>query len=542
MARGARDVRGKIELVWLRRRLPSVALVAIGACGDAPPPPQPTPNNCEDPPRGPAMAQFTDVTAASGIDFQYEASDFTGGALAVADLDGDGLPDIVASRQLGGLAVFRNRGSLHFEQVTDSGLDPTFAASAIAAVDLDNDLGDIDLVIAGAGTAYVMANLGNGTFTQVAKFDDSGTTQHVLPVDLDGDGLLDLYFSNHDLSNPGNTNRLYLNRGGLQFAFGGAVGAGQAWSATALDVDGDGDQDLYIANDTLLADFGSSAENELPVGAVDLLLRNDGPGPDGIPHFTDIAADMGLAQPRSSMGGLLADFNDDELLDIYIPNFGAKKVFVREPRPQLRARAMAAFGGGYIDDAVELGLAAIGRLTPDCTPPTTEACLLLSWSAAVSDFDLDGYDELLVVNGVSVSPAPPPPVLMFTSGPSLPYTEVSPDIACMDARGLVVTDLDGDGDQDIIIGQQTGPLVIYEDRGTPEPTTWLRAILHGSASNRQGIGAVLTLHMTSGRTQTRAIGAGGVLDTSSPAEGFSGSGPMPSRASTCSGHPVDKPR
>ena len=496
--------------------------MTISACGDSTPPA--VTSNCTDPPRGPPISWFDDVTASSGVDFHYDATDVTGGALAVADLDGDGRPDIVAGRQVGGLAMFRNYGSLQFEAVTDSGLDPTLAISAIAAVDLDND-GDIDLVLAGQGTAYVMANQGDGTFVQVAVLTDSGITQHVLAVDLDGDGLLDLYFSNHDLGNAANTNRLYMNRGGLQFAFGGAIGAGQAWSATALDVDGDGDQDLYVANDTLLADFGPDfSETELPAGSVDLLLRNDGPGPDGIPIFTDIAADMGLAQPRSSMGGTLADFNDDGLLDIYIPNLGAKKVFSRDPGPQLRVRGDGVVDTGYVDDAPALGLAAINRIVPECTPPRTEACLLLAWSAAVSDFDLDGYDELLVVNGVSVTPAPPPPVQLFTRGPSLPYTEVAPNIACMDARGLVVTDLDGDGDQDIVIGQQEGPLVIYEDHGTPSPTVWLRVMLHGHASNREGIGAVVTMTMASGRTQIRAIGAGGVLNTSSPAEAFFGLG------------------
>jgi hypothetical protein len=488
------------------------AVACACACGkDAGDPSGPA---CEDPPRGPAMAWFADVTYASGVDFHYATVDFKGGGLAVVDLDGDGRPDIVAGRRTGGLAVFHNLGSLRFQQVANSGLDASLAITAIAAVDLDND-GDRDLVLASPGVAYVMANQGDGTFRQAARLDSSGTTEHILPVDLDGDGLLDLYFSDYDVrSNADTQNRMYMNRGGLQFAFTGMMGAGQSWSATALDFDGDGDQDLYVANDTLLVDFGrpvasSPSTSYLPV---DLLLRNDGPGPDGVPRFTDVAADMGLAKPRSSMGGLLGDFDDDGSFDLYVPDFGAKKLFLRDP------------AGGYVESAAGLGVNGIVRDNARCGPGTeNEDCLLLSWSAALSDFDLDGYDELLVVNG-ETELGRPPPVLLFARGPEPAYHEVAPDIGCLDARGLIVTDLDGDGDQDVVISQKEGPLVIYKNLGRPAPGMWLRVELHGHASNREGVGAIVTLHMASGRTQRRVVGAGGIIHSASPAEAFFGLG------------------
>jgi hypothetical protein len=462
------------------------------------------------------MARFADATHDSGVDFHYATVDFKGGGLAVVDLDGDGLPEIVAGRRTGGLALFHNLGSMRFQEVAASvsGLDAGLVITAIAAADLDND-GDRDLVLASAGVAYVMANQGDGTFREIARLESSGTTEHILPVDLDGDGLLDLYFSNYDSSSiAASQNRLYMNRGGLQFAFAGEMGAGMSWSATAFDFDGDGDQDLYVANDTLLADFGrpvatSPSTSYLPV---DLLLRNDGPGPDGVPRFTNLAADMGLAKPRSSMGGLLGDFDDDGVLDLYVPDYGAKKLFLRDP------------AGGFVESAARLGVNGIVRTNTTCGPGTEdEDCLLLSWSAALSDFDLDGYDELLVVNG-ETELGRPPPVLLFARGPELPYHEVSPDIDCLDARGLVVTDLDGDGDQDVVISQKEGPLMIYKNLGRPAPGMWLRVELHGQASNREGVGAVVTVHMAGGRTQTRVIGAGGIIHSASPAEAFFGLG------------------
>jgi hypothetical protein len=483
----------------------------FGACGKtAGAPSGPV---CEDPPRGPAMAQFADVTRASGVDFHYAAYDFKGGGLAVVDLDGDGLPDIVAGRRTGGLALYRNLGALRFQKVADSGLDDSLAVTAIAAIDLDND-GHRDLVLASTGVAYVMANQGDGTFRQAARFDSSGTTEHILPVDLDGDGLLDLYFSNYDVrSNADTQNRLYMNRGGLQFAFAGTMGAGQSWSATAIDLDGDGDQDLYVANDTLLVDFGRPVASSPSISylPVDLLLRNDGPGPDGVPRLTDVSAAMGLAKPRSSMGGMLGDVDGDGSLDLYIPDFGAKKLFLRDP------------AAGYVESAAGLGVDGIVRDNARCGPDSEdEDCLLLSWSAAFSDFDLDGYDELLVVNG-ETELGRTPPVLLFARGPDPVFHEVSPSISCLDARGMVVTDLDGDGDQDVVISQKEGPLVIYKNVGKPAPGTWQRVELHGHASNRDGAGAIVTLHIA-GRTQIKVVGAGGIIHSAGPAEAFFGLG------------------
>ncbi|MEO8699410.1 MAG: CRTAC1 family protein [Kofleriaceae bacterium] len=464
-----------------------------------------------DPPRGDPMNRFADVTAESGVAFTYATPDFKGAGLTVADLDNDGLPEIIAARRIGGLKLFHNRGGLRFEETTAAaGLDPLWTASALAAADLDND-GDLDLVIAGDNQARVMTNRGDGTFEVAAMFADSGTTEHVLPVDLDGDGLLDLYFSNYDLTSSLRTvNRTFHNMGGLQFTLASLAGGGRSWSATAFDLEGDGDQDLYIANDTLLADFGSGEPmSPLPV---DLLLRNDGFDAEGMIHYTDLASPMNVGKPRSSMGGLLADFNDDGLLDLFVPNYGAKKLFLRDA------------ANGFTESAAQFNVAGIGRDNERCTPDTSdEECLLLSWSAAFSDFDLDGYDELFVVNGATRLDDPPP-VLTFTRGDQPVFHELTADIACLDARALAVTDLDGDGDQDLVIAQKSDPLVVYENQGTPATAAWLRVTLRGVTSNREGIGALVTVHLESGRSIVKPIGAGGVIHSSMPAEAFFGLG------------------
>jgi enediyne biosynthesis protein E4 len=478
------------------------ALALVVSCGD------PAATVCSDPPRAAPVAWFADVTPDSGMDVHYATTGFKGGGLAVGDLDGDGRPDVVASPRTSGLAAYQNVGGLRFAPRPDWGLPGDLGATAIAIVDLDND-GDRDLVLANTDLLAIFANDGTGRLTEVQRYVGEGSTEHVLAVDLDGDGLLDLFASNYDLGGGRATaNRVYMNRGDLVFDVATVDGEALSWTASLLDIDDDGDLDLYVANDTLVADHGEPPARP-PFWPPDQFLRNDGAGPDGRPRFTDIAAALGLATPRSSMGGLVRDWNDDGLLDLFIPDFGPSKLFLRQP------------DGRFADAAAELGLATSPRRNSFCGADSrSEACLTLSWSAAASDFDGDGRDELLVVNGAT-GPGDVPPVLLFTPT-GTHYAERAPAMACTDARALVVTDLDGDGDQDVLVAPVDGALIVYETRGRPKRS--LEVTLRGRQSNRDGIGAIVTAHLVSGITRTRIVGSGGGVHSNGPAEAWFGLG------------------
>jgi hypothetical protein len=72
-----------------------------------------------------------------------------------------------------------------------------------------------------------------------------------------------------------------------------------------------------------------------------------------------------------------------------------------------------------------------------------------------------------------------------------------------------------------VIANKDGPLAIYEATGKPKPDRWLRVTLRGRTSNRDGIGAVVALTTTKG-TRLRAVGAGGVVHSTGPAEAWFG--------------------
>jgi len=457
--------------------------------------------------RGPDLPWFRDATADSGVDFEFVSIDFRGGPVAVVDTDGDGRLDVLAGSRAGGLAHFANRGGWSFAGDADEvGLALAAPVNFIAPGDLDND-GDTDLVVA-SDRILLYENLGDGRFAPApGDLGDGSRTEHVLPVDLDGDGLLDLYVSNRDRHDRERSrNRLLRNRGRLVFeevaGAAGADSAGMTWTASAIDIDGDGDLDLHVANDTLLADNGlpHQAVSDLPP---DAFYRNE-LAETGELRFTDIAHALGLDGPRSSMGGLVADVDGDRRLDLYVTDFGRKKLFAGDG------------AGGFAERGEELGVDGTTRSDGLCASPERLAsrdCLLLSWASQQADLDLDGNDDLVVVSGVSVIDGPPPPVLVLRGPP--PYQPIDAGLGCFEGHALVAGDLDGDGDLDLVAGTHDGPLRLFQNQAVAGGRA-LRVALAGRRSNRDGRGAVVEVRTTSGRRVVRAVGAGGVAHSSPP--------------------------
>jgi hypothetical protein len=394
------------------------------------------------------QALFTDVSEMSGLGgtpgFHH--------AIALADYDGDGRLDIYVGTRLGSNKLFRNLGGMVFEEVGAAAgvADPGNTMSAIW-VDVDND-GDPDLATGNSNSANRMyLNNGNGTFTDVT--DDWGmgvlsTTRSLNAADVNGDGWVDLYCSNLSAQNV-----LWLNQQGTGFAnatfASGALDTGVAMGSIFLDVDNDGDQDLYLTHDA---------------NQTNLLYLNNGSG-----QFTSAGVAAGLNYQGNCMGVDAADVNHDGFLDLYISNLYPSELFLSNGDGTYTAGAEAA----GVDDTG------------------------MTWGTSFFDYNQDGLHDLYIVNDYLFSPAPN---ILYRGEADGTFTVVSAGDAALEHaysdNGMAMGDLDGDGDLDVVIAthgstSQPGPTILRNDAATGHRLTLQ---LEGTTSNRDAIGARATAY------------------------------------------------
>jgi hypothetical protein len=434
--------------------------------GDFPLPPLPAPPRTEDSP-------FENVTAASGIRFRHTTSpwlarfrrygppapSFSGGGVSAADLDGDRRADIIFCGGRG-CSYFRNRGDGTFrDETAASGLGVEGEARMAVAADFDND-GDADVFITYAHQVNrLFENLGGGRFRDAT--DASGLTREgdiggpAAAFDADNDGMLDIYVGNFGNyvsgASPWDTpdarnaqpDRLFRNAGGLRFTDvterAGVGDPGWAQAAGAADLDGDGWQDLYLAND-----FG---RNEL--------FRNRGDG-----TFEAVGAAWGADDRGHGMNVAFADLNRDHLPEILVTN-----IYGWSPAQEAPEEYNTLLVSRRED----------GRMRYERRTPRSflEADSGWAWAALFFDQDHDGDDDLFVVNGHSDyavfvqyrrHPRLPDRLYPINNGrePNLFYvnqggelTHPSPRTAAAlpdeNSRGLALLDYDVDGDLDMAV-------------------------------------------------------------------------------------------
>ena len=325
--------------------------------------------------------------------------------LAVGDVNGDGLDDLFAA-QPGGLPnllfVQRADGSAE-DRSSVAGVDLLDNTQSALLVDLDGD-GDQDLAVGMTPDLALYANDGQGRFT-LRRTLSTPDVYSMAAADYDQDGDLDLYLCSyvepasaealptpyHDANN-GRPNLLLRNDG--DFAFADATsetGLDQnnrrfSFAASWEDYDGDGDLDLYVAND-----FGRNN-----------LYRNDGG------HFVDVAAEAGVEDISAGMGVSWGDYDGDGLSDIYVSNMfssaGNRIAYQRRFKEdvdsetrghfQRHARGNTLFrnlGDGTFADVSERAGVTMGRW---------------AWGSKFIDVNNDGWLDIVVPNGFATSEDP----------------------------------------------------------------------------------------------------------------------------------------
>ena len=397
--------------------------------------------------------RFTDVTDEAGL----PSAGAPPTALAMGDYDGDGEDNLFVAG--GGVHLYSVRGGFVTDVTARTPLPLPAGAVAATFADFDND-GWLDLfAIGGDGRGYLLRNDDGRLFkdvTAAAGVADVERAHKAVFLDYDHDGDLDLLL-------VGGTTRLYRNNldgtftdvaqaAGLQGAGGGP------WRDVLFgDFDGDGRVDLFAIGETGVALFHNT----------------------GFRRFEDATTASGLEAGRGAGAAAVADYDNDGVLDLFV----------------------AGGGGGALWHGT-----GDGAFTPDrrSTAAFRSIPAIDPIAAQFVDYDNDGWLDLLVAGRRGV--------VLYRNDRTGRFEDRTASLPTRPAaRGpvtaIAVADVDGDGDQDLLMDDSAGVHLLRNDGGNTNLAmeVKLEALRTGSGKNNTfGIGS--TIEVRSGEIyQTRVV-------------------------------------
>ncbi len=503
----------------------------------------------------------TVLDGASGIDV------YGNNGVAIGDFDNDGFDDLYVCQPAGlPNRLYRNRGDGTFEDVTEkSGLGVLDGTACALFADFDNrGLQDL-LVVCGSGPLF-FRNQGDGTFAikrdalQFAQ-QPQGTFTHAALADYDRDGRLDIYFCTYSYyvgldqyhypvpyydARNGPANFLLHNEGNGRFVdrteASGLSAENDRYSFACAwgDFDGDGWPDLTVAND-----FGRGN-----------LYRNNGNG-----TFSAVSQAAHIGDPGAGMSASWSDYDNDGKPDFYVANMWSAAGQRISAQKQFHQNTSETIRGYYHQHARGNALyrnLGEGKFQNVCQPSGVEMGRW-SWCSDFWDFDHDGYPDLYIANGyisapdlatheqndlgsffwrqvVAKSPEDSTPSLayehgwsalnelirsdiswngyernvMFANNRDGTFSEVSGVVGLdfpQDSRSFALADLNHDGRLEVILKNRNSPQLRILHNSMKGIGDSIAFRLRGHQSNRDAIGAAITVEAGSLR-QTRYLQAG----------------------------------